>query len=95
MIAHSKLANLFIDMLITQSSFVYIDVIVGFNQTEFTVNEDVGEIQLCLVMMVPAPGAVFSRVFPASVETRDGTAKGTFRTLHPSTCTENPNMACS
>ena len=86
MIAHSKLANLFIDMLITQSSSVYIDVIVGFNQTEFTVSEDVGEIRLCLVMIVPAPGAVFSRQFPASVETRDGTAIGTFRRLHPSTC---------
>ena len=44
------------------------------------------------MMMVPAPGAMFTRVFPASVETRDGTAIGTFRRLH---VTENPNMACS
>ena len=60
---------------------MYIDVIVAFSQTEFTVSEDVGEIRLCLVMIAPAPGARFSQVFPASVETRDGTAIGMFRRL--------------
>ena len=57
---------------------MYIDVVVAFNQTEFTVNEEVGEIQLCLVMIVPAPGAIFPQVFPASVETQDRTALGMY-----------------
>ena len=61
-----------------KSSFVYVVVIIGFNQTEFTVREDIGQIQLCLVMIVPAPGAMFSSTFPAGVETRDGTAIGTY-----------------
>ena len=60
-----------------KSSFVCIDVTIGFNQTEFTVSEDIGQIQLCLVMIVPASGAIsFSIVVTA--ETQDGTAYGTY-----------------
>ena len=61
-----------------KSSFVYIVVIIGFNQTEFTVSEDIGQIQLCLVMIAPAPGTMFLSLFPAGVETQNGTAIGTY-----------------
>ena len=62
------------------SSLLYIDVIVGFNQTEFTVTENVGQVQLCLVMIVPTRDVTFPGSFPAGVETRDGTATGNIRT---------------
>ena len=61
---------------------MYTDVIVGFNQTEFTVSEEVGEIQLCLVIIVPEPGMMFEIEFPVSVETQDGTAIGKFHRLY-------------
>ena len=61
-----------------KSSFVYIVVIIGFNQTEFTVSEDIGQIQLCLVMISPLPGERFLRSFLAVVQTQDGTAIGMF-----------------
>ena len=64
--------------LLESSLCMYVDVIVGFNQTEFTVSEEVGEIQLCLVMILPPPGEMFTRSFPAGAETRDGTATRTF-----------------
>ena len=57
---------------------MYIDVIVGFNQTEFTVSEEVGQIQICLVMIEPAAGVTFENRFPVGMETRDGTAIGAF-----------------
>ena len=57
---------------------MYIVVIIGFNQTEFTVSEEVGQIQLCLVMISPLPGEIFSGFFPAGVHTQDGTAIGMF-----------------
>ena len=57
---------------------MYIVVIIGFNQTEFTVSEEVGQIQLCLVMISPLPGEIFSGFFPAGVQTQNGTAIGMF-----------------
>ena len=50
-------------------------VIVTFEQTEFTVNETVGMVELCLVIV--SPSSSFNGFFFIYAESHDGTATGT------------------
>ena len=57
--------------------FSCVDVVVTFEQTEFIVNEDVGQVELCLVIIIPPASILFPGTFFITAESRDGTATGT------------------
>ena len=54
-----------------------VDVVVTFEQTEFTVNEDVGNVKLCLNITDPLPSIIFPGTFFITAASRNGTATGT------------------
>ena len=50
------------------------DVVVGFEQTVFTVSEDVGSVELCVIVINPPDGTPFSTPFTLLTGTQGLTA---------------------
>lgn len=54
-----------------------VNVVVTFEETHFTIDEDVGYVELCLMIMEPPTSETFPGAFFVTAGTRDGTATGT------------------
>lgn len=57
-------------------------MVIIFEETEFTINEDVGYVELCLVMIEPPASETFSGAFFLTVESQNGTATGISKTCY-------------